>query len=64
MALTKSKKSGSASSSRGLPGGGAGGATGGGGTTKMLQGCPPLAGAVQGQVILKSTGVGVCTLYL
>ncbi|CAM9482206.1 unnamed protein product [Scytosiphon promiscuus] len=51
MALSKSKGGKGASSSRGLPGGGGKGAGAGG--KKLVQGCPPLEGAVQGQVVTR-----------
>ncbi|CAM9268383.1 unnamed protein product, partial [Hapterophycus canaliculatus] len=51
MALSKSKGGKGASSSRGLPAGGGKGAGAGG--KKLVQGCPPLEGAVQGQVVTR-----------
>ncbi|CAM9889371.1 unnamed protein product [Ectocarpus sp. 6 AP-2014] len=49
MALSKSAGGKGKSTSRGLSGGGGGG----GGTKKLLQGCPPLEGAIDGQVVTR-----------
>lgn len=51
MALSKSTGGKAGSSSRGLPGGGKG--AGAGGKKKLVQGCPPLEGAVEGQVVTR-----------
>ncbi|CAN0244579.1 unnamed protein product [Pylaiella littoralis] len=52
MALSKAKGGKGKSTSRGLPGGGGKGREPGGGK-KLVQGCPPLEGAVHGQVVTR-----------